>query len=72
VLTLAGAPVADLSPLAGLARLKELWLNDTKVADLSPLMKLPALELLSVQGAPVPEAQVKELQRRHPKLEVAE
>lgn len=48
-LDFSGATISDLSPLADLARLKELYLSETEVSDLSPLAGLVHLKLLDLQ-----------------------
>ena len=42
--------MTDLSPLAGLCRLRVLELGDTAVTDLSPLCSLTALRRLDIRG----------------------
>jgi len=45
-LDLSSTKVSDLSPLAGLTNLKELWCYNTKVSDLTPLAELTNLQKL--------------------------
>ena len=52
---------ADLSPLQGLTRLRVLHISGAKALTLAPLARLPALEDLSMQGAPVTAEQREEL-----------
>ena len=52
-LKLINTPVADLSALAGLHDLEELWLDNTGVADVAPLAGLPKLRRLSLSGTRV-------------------
>ncbi|MCE9610054.1 MAG: hypothetical protein K8R23_07575 [Chthoniobacter sp.] len=52
-LSLSGSDVKGLAPLAGVARLKQLWLHDcTGVADLTPLASLAQLQVLYLNGSP--------------------
>ncbi|MBE0566372.1 MAG: leucine-rich repeat domain-containing protein [Krumholzibacteria bacterium] len=53
VLHLRGNAVADLGPLAALARLRHLGLVANQVADLAPLADLPALQVLWLDDDPV-------------------
>jgi hypothetical protein len=52
-LTLMDAAVPDLSPLAGLTALEELYIYRTPVSDLSPLAGLTALESLEINKTQV-------------------
>src|SRR5262249_3748878 len=52
-LSLAGIPVSDLKPLAGLAALRELYLGQAPVSDLGPVAGLTALQRLSLRSTPV-------------------
>jgi WD40 repeat protein/tRNA A-37 threonylcarbamoyl transferase component Bud32 len=67
-LLLVNQPVADLSPLRGLSRLRQLFLGRTKVADLTPLQGLP-LRYLGFDYAAVsdlsPLRGMKELEQLH-------
>jgi internalin A len=53
------AAVPDLSPLAGLTALEELYIYRTPVSDLSPLAGLTALEQLGVEPQQVVPGQIK-------------
>ncbi|MDQ3734575.1 MAG: hypothetical protein M3400_11370 [Actinomycetota bacterium] len=46
-------PIADLTPLAGLAELRELTISDSEVTDLTPLAGLTELRTVLLTGAPV-------------------
>ena len=52
-LSLKGAPITDLGPLAGLTGLQSLGLIGTSVSDLSPLAGLTGLQTLVLTGASV-------------------
>ncbi len=45
--------VNDLTPLARLTGLQQLWLNATQIRDLTPLVKLTSLQELALGEAPV-------------------
>jgi internalin A len=77
-LSLAGTPVADLSPLAGLTNLQSLDLVDTLVVDLSPPAGLTNLRFLTLErdvlrmftGSRMIDDEVAKLKARLPGLEV--
>jgi internalin A len=48
-----GSTVSDLTPLAGLSRLRELTLPFSRITDLAPLRGLTGLERVDVYGNPV-------------------
>jgi Leucine-rich repeat (LRR) protein len=52
-LSFAGESLSDLAPLAGLAQLQTLWLDQTKVADLAPLAGLAQLQELTLNQTQV-------------------
>jgi len=47
------AAIRDISPLAKLEGIKELWLMECDVSSLSPLVKYSRLETLALSGTPV-------------------
>lgn len=53
LLDLTNTQVADLTPIAPLTALQDLWLNSTPVADLTPLARLTALQVLWLNNTPV-------------------
>jgi internalin A len=53
LLSLAGTPVTDLTPLAGLSALQSLDLSSTPVTDLAPLAGLSALQTLNLSRTQV-------------------
>ena len=63
--------VSDLSPLAGLTNLEEIWLNDTQVSDLSLLAGLENLRRLSIEGTNVTEEQIEQLQLALPNCKIS-
>ena len=66
-LRLQGTPVSDLTPLAGLTSLQELWLCNAQVSDLTPLVGLKdvTIYLDKDQQVTVP----KELEKRVRRVE---
>jgi hypothetical protein len=58
--------------IKGLANLKDIDLNDTKIGDegLAALKDLPALETLSLQRSKVTEAGIKAFQAGRPKVKI--
>ena len=61
--------MVDLTPLAGLSKLKRLDLHGTRVADLTPLAGLTKLEGIWLNDR-VPPAQVAALKTKSPSLVV--
>jgi len=59
-----------VTPLAGLVKLKELYLHSTPVSDLTPLLGLKDLQELGLTGVPVSEEQVQILQEAIPKCRI--
>jgi Leucine-rich repeat (LRR) protein len=57
-LNLMTTQVSDVSPLAGLSRLKSLDLEDTQVSDASPLAGLSGLQRLDLTGTKVEDVSV--------------
>ena len=52
-ITLRGAPVRDIRPLAGIVGLKALDISGTQVRDLTPLAALTGLKSLNLQFLPI-------------------
>jgi hypothetical protein len=64
--TLSGAPVYDVTPLADLNSLRVLQLNWTPVHDVTPLEKLKSLHELYIVGAHISDEQITKLQQTLP------
>ena len=62
--------INDLSPLADLENLGELFLYDTQVSDLSPLAELKNLNLLYLFGTQVSKEEIRKLKKALPYLKV--
>ena len=62
--------MSDLSPLAEMKNLKELFIFHTQVSDLSPLAELKNLERLKLFNTQVSDEQVKELRQALPNCKI--
>ncbi|HTH14063.1 MAG TPA: leucine-rich repeat domain-containing protein, partial [Spirochaetia bacterium] len=61
--------VSDLTPLASLPNLKQIWAQDNHISDLSPVAGLSQLEALVVADNPIPLAQLNGISKsRYPHL----
>lgn len=66
VVHLSGTEVSDLSPLASLKNLEDLFLSSTPVSDLSPLASLKNLTYLEVLNSKITKEEIDELQKALP------
>ena len=62
--------ITDLSALAGMNKLKHLYLADNQVRDLSALKGMDSLQTLDLTGNPLEQAQVEALREALPKCEI--
>jgi Leucine-rich repeat (LRR) protein len=69
-LDLSGTAVASLAGIEAAPKLRDLRLIGAPVRDVAPLGELDRLQVLWLAGTQVDDAQVAELQRRLPDLEI--
>ena len=62
--------ITDISPLAGLKNLKELYLFDNKISYISPLAGLTNLEVLTLFENPIPDDQKTLLKKALPNTKI--
>jgi internalin A len=62
--------IKDISPLGNLSNLKELNLKGNRIDNIEPLKTLNHLEYLFLSNNPIPQEQIKELQKTLPDCEI--
>ena len=63
--------MTDLSPVAGLPELEELWMYGNRVSDLSAVAQLPSIRVLMLRDNPAADyAPVRQIYPRLTRLDV--